>query len=100
MEVLICFVRRNTWSVFRGRISSRAYGILVVNFRGYFELYVLCWICLNGVGFDLLVIQGMEVHIKLVRALTSGHKLVAISHWGFHAVEDLAFCSPCVPLLV
>lgn len=25
--------------------------------------YVLCWICLNGVGFDLLVIQRMEVHI-------------------------------------
>ena len=38
MEVLICFVRRNTWSVLRGRVSSRAYGILVVILGVYFEL--------------------------------------------------------------
>ena len=62
MEVLICIVVRNTWPVFRGRNSSRAYGILVINF-GVILNYVLCWICLNGVGFDLPVIQRMEVHI-------------------------------------
>lgn len=60
--------------------------------------------CIGFASMGLVLIcfwsNGWKFTSKLVRALSSGRELFVIPHRCFKAIENLAICSPCVPLLV